>query len=67
LSLESSCDRPLVAQQTQPVVRDLKIPIHDQHTKKITEDTTEPFFSLPIVDESSGQKGGSDPRDQFGV
>jgi hypothetical protein len=67
LSLESCCDRPIVAQQTRPFVRDRKIPIDDQHTKKITEYTIEPFFSSPIVDESSGQKGGPDPRDQFAV
>jgi len=36
---------PLAAQPSQPFVRDLKIPIDDDYTKKIKEYTTEPFFS----------------------
>src|ERR1700730_18940251 len=35
---------------SQPFVRDPKIPIDDEYTKKIKEYTTEPFFSSPLVD-----------------
>ncbi|HEY2150093.1 MAG TPA: hypothetical protein VGH34_04750, partial [Vicinamibacterales bacterium] len=50
---------PLVAQTktaaspmspTQPFVRDSKIAIDEDYTKKIKEYTTEPFFSSPLVD-----------------
>src|SRR5436190_17248961 len=50
---------PLAAQQaktpaaptsySQPFVRDPRIPIDEEYTKKIKEYTTEPFFSSPLV------------------
>src|SRR5512132_3910081 len=42
---------PTAAQQpSQPFVRDAKIPIDEEYSKKIKEYTTEPFFSSPLVD-----------------
>ena len=38
------------AQQTPPFVRDPKIAIDDEYTKKIKEYTTQPFFGSPLVD-----------------
>src|SRR6266567_2670737 len=41
---------PLLAQQTQVFVRDPKIAIDEDYTRKIREYTTETFFSSPLVD-----------------
>jgi hypothetical protein len=41
---------PLSAQAPQPFVRDPKIAVDAEYTKKIKEYTTEPFFTSPLVD-----------------
>jgi hypothetical protein len=53
---------PLVAQQAQPFVRDLKIPIDDEYTKKIKEYTTERFFSSPLVEYLPASKTVPTPK-----
>jgi len=52
----------LVAQPAQPFVRDLKIPIDDEYTKKIKEYTTEPFFSSPLVEYLPASKTVPTPK-----
>ena len=53
---------PLVAQPAKPFVRDLKIPIDDEYTKKIKEYTTEPFFSSPLVEYLPASKTVPTPK-----
>ena len=58
---------PLAAQQpSQPFVRDPKIPIDDDYTKKIKEYTTEPFFSSPLVDYLPASKTVPTPKAVLG-
>jgi Zinc carboxypeptidase len=57
---------PLAAQPSQPFVRDLKIPIDDDYTKKIKEYTTEPFFSSPLVDYLPASKTVPTPKAVLG-
>jgi hypothetical protein len=67
---------PLVAQQTktsaspmspsQPFVRDPKIPIDEDYTKKIKEYTTEPFFGSPLVDYLPASKTVPTPKAVLG-
>src|SRR4051812_5486333 len=51
---------------TQPFVRDAKIPIDDEYTKKIKEYTTEPFFSSPLVDYLPSSKTVPTPKAVLG-
>ena len=67
---------PLGAQQAKtaaspmspstPFVRDPKIPIDDEYTKKIKEYTTEPFFSSPLVDYLPASKTVPTPKAVLG-
>src|SRR5476649_2293429 len=71
-----SLQSPLSAQQakaavspmspSQPFVRDPKIPIDDDYTKKIKEYTTEPFFSSPLVDYLPASKTVPTPKAVLG-
>src|SRR6516225_9046121 len=47
---------------SQPFVRDPKIPIDDEYTKKIKEYTTQPFFSSPLVDYLPASKTVPTPK-----
>ena len=49
-----------------PFVRDPKIPIDDEYTKKIKEYTTEPFFSSPLVDYLPASKTVPTPKAVLG-
>ena len=51
---------------SQPFVRDPKIPIDDEYTKKIKEYTTEPFFSSPLVDYLPASKTVPTPKAVLG-
>src|SRR4051812_24562666 len=51
---------------TQPFVRDAKILIDDEYTKKIREYTTEPFFSSPLVDYLPASKTVPTPKAVLG-
>src|SRR6478609_6460797 len=54
---------PLAAQQPgQPFVRDPKIAIDDDYTRKIKEYTTEPFFTSPLVDYLPASKTVPTPK-----
>ena len=63
---------PLAAQQakaspppvpyTQTFVRDPKIPIDEEYTRKIKEYTTEPFFTSPLVDYLPASKTVPTPK-----
>jgi Zinc carboxypeptidase len=67
---------PLGAQQAKPAaspmspstpfLRDPKIPIDDEYTKKIKEYTTEPFFSSPLVDYLPASKTVPTPKAVLG-
>src|SRR5471030_634233 len=67
---------PLAAQQakaaaspmspSQPFVRDARIPIDEEYTKKIKEYTTEPFFSSPLVDYLPASKTVPTPKAVLG-
>src|SRR3954470_4472208 len=58
---------PLAAQQPgQPFVRDPKIPIDEEYTKKIKEYTTEPFFGSPLVDYLPASKTVPTPKSVIG-
>jgi hypothetical protein len=50
----------------QPFVRDPKIPIDEEYTKKIKEYTTEPFFSSPLVDYLPASKTVPTPKAVLG-
>src|SRR6266487_5846612 len=52
----------LSAQQTPTFVRDPKIPIDDDYTKKIKEYTTQPFFGSPLVDYLPASKTVPTPK-----
>jgi len=49
-----------------PFLRDPKIPIDDEYTKKIKEYTTEPFFSSPLVDYLPASKTVPTPKAVLG-
>ncbi len=51
---------------TQPFVRDSRIPIDEEYTKKIKEYTTEPFFSSPLVDYLPASKTVPTPKAVLG-
>jgi hypothetical protein len=51
---------------SQPFVRDAKIPIDEEYTKKIKEYTTEPFFSSPLVDYLPASKTVPTPKAVLG-
>src|SRR3954453_9785189 len=53
---------PVAAQQTQPFVRDPKIPIDAEYTAKIKEYTTEPFFNSPLTDYLPASKTVPTPK-----
>src|SRR5207344_3121550 len=55
---------PLAAQQT--FVRDPKIAVDEEYTKKIKEYTTEPFFSSPLVDYLPASKTVPTPKAVLG-
>ena len=57
---------PVGAQQAQPFVRDPKIPIDEEYTKKIKEYTTEPFFLSPLVDYLPASKTVPTPKAVLG-
>ena len=57
---------PLAAQQAQPFVRDPKIAIDAEYTKKIKEYTTEPFFTSPLVDYLPASKTVPTPKEVLG-
>src|SRR5436309_2691191 len=56
----------LSAQQTPPFVRDPKIAIDDEYTKKIKEYTTQPFFGSPLVDYLPASKTVPTPKAVLG-
>ena len=57
---------PLAAQQAQPFVRDPKIPVDVEYTKRIKEYTTEPFFTSPLVDYLPASKTVPTPKAVLG-
>jgi hypothetical protein len=57
---------PLAAQQPQPFVRDPKIAIDAEYTRKIKEYTTEPFFTSPLVDYLPASKSVPTPKEVLG-
>src|SRR3954451_18391571 len=57
---------PVAAQQSQPFVRDPKIPVDAEYGKKIKEYTTEPFFSSPLVDYLPASKTVPTPKAVLG-
>src|SRR6267378_4314485 len=57
---------PLAAQQTQPFVRDPKIPVDAEYTQKIKEYTTEPFFNSPLTDYLPASKTVPTPKAVLG-
>ena len=57
---------PLAAQQTQPFVRDPRIAVDAEYTKKIKEYTTEPFFTSPLVDYLPASKTVPTPKEVLG-
>src|SRR5512132_1873301 len=58
---------PTAAQQpSQPFVRDAKIPIDEEYSKKIKEYTTQPFFSSPLVDYLPASKTVPTPKAVLG-
>jgi hypothetical protein len=69
-------EAPLFAQQpktsapptpyTQTFIRDPKIPIDEEYTRKIREYTTQPFFSSPLVDYLPASKTVPTPKAVLG-
>jgi hypothetical protein len=57
---------PVAAQQTQPFVRDSRIPVDVEYGAKIKEYTTEPFFSSPLVDYLPASKTVPTPKAVLG-
>src|SRR6059036_784632 len=57
---------PIRAQQTQPFVRDPKIAIDEDYTRKIKEYTTQPFFTSPLVDYLPASKTVPTPKAVLG-
>ena len=57
---------PVAAQQTQPFVRDSRIPVDAEYGAKIKEYTTEPFFSSPLVDYLPASKTVPTPKAVLG-
>src|SRR5262245_24646148 len=60
----SICTATLVAQTT--FVRDPKIPIDEEYTKKLKEYTTQPFFTSPLVDYLPASKTVPTPKAVLG-
>src|SRR6266536_3898680 len=56
----------LSAQQPQTFVRDPKIAVDDDYTKKIKEYTTQPFFTSPLVDYLPASKSVPTPKAVLG-
>jgi hypothetical protein len=56
----------VTAQQTPTFVRDPKIAIDDEYTKKIKEYTTQPFFGSPLVDYLPASKTVPTPKAVLG-
>src|SRR5204862_3785487 len=54
------------AQQPQPFVRDSKVAIDEDYTKKIREYTTQPFFTSPLVDYLPASKTVPTPKAVLG-
>jgi hypothetical protein len=54
------------AQQAPTFVRDPKIPIDEEYTKKIKEYTTQPFFGSPLVDYLPASKTVPTPKAVLG-
>src|SRR5258706_102269 len=52
----------VTAQQPPTFVRDPKIAVDEDYTKKIKEDTTQPFFSSPLVDYLPASKTVPTPK-----
>jgi len=50
----------------QPFVRDPKVPLDDEYTKKIKEYTTEPFFNSPLTDYLPASKTVPTPKAVLG-
>src|SRR6266850_1370240 len=50
----------------QPFVRDPKVPLDDEYTKKIKEYTTEPFFNSPLTDYLPASKTVPTPKAVIG-
>src|SRR5438874_190256 len=57
---------PIAAQQTQPFVRDPKVPIDSDYTAKIKGYTTEPFFNSPLTDYLPASKTVPTPKAVLG-
>ncbi len=57
---------PALAQTSQSFVRDPKIAIDTEYTRKIKEYTTEPFFSSPLVDYLPASKTVPTPKAVLG-
>src|SRR5947199_10674775 len=55
-----------IAQQPQPFVRDPKIAVDEDYTKKIKEYTTQPFFTSPLVDYLPASKTVPTPKAVLG-
>src|ERR1700737_1912913 len=53
-------------QAVQSFVRDPKIAVDDEYTKKIAEYTTEPFFTSPLVDYLPASKTVPTPKAVLG-
>ena len=51
---------------SQPFVRDPRIPVDEEYTKKIKEYTTEPFFTSPLVDYLPSSKTVPTPKAVLG-
>src|SRR5947209_19165486 len=70
ISLGAACACTLAAvasaQQAPTFVRDPKIAVDDEYTKKIKEYTTEPFFTSPLVDYLPASKTIPTPKAVLG-
>src|SRR5437773_3611060 len=56
----------VTAQQTSTFVRDPKVAIDEEYTKKIKEYTTQPFFGSPLVDYLPASKTVPTPKAVLG-
>src|SRR2546430_9861036 len=54
------------AQQAPTFVRDPKIPVDEEYTRKIKEYTTQPFFTSPLVDYLPASKTIPTPKAVLG-
>jgi len=62
LSAQQAKASPPPVPYTQTFVRDPKIPIDEEYTRKIKEYTTEPFFTSPLVDYLPASKTVPTPK-----